>query len=139
TIPDSATVGYVVHAVVRILVPHGTAVTFRDSVSWPSELESAGARIMLRDSTPDGVYITVLYPLTAWRPGDHPLPSIPFQVNGSMAQATFEALRIQSVLPPDTTGIEARPLKSVLGGTRVWWPWILGAIAALLLAYIALR
>src|SRR4051812_20797007 len=103
-----------------------------DSLTLQPDLENAGTRVIKADTTPQGIQITAEYPVAGWRPGAYALPMIPYTVNGAAYSATFDSLRIQSVLPADTAGVQPKPLKSVLGGDRVWWPWLL-----LLLALIA--
>ena len=45
-------------------------------------------------------------------------------------------INVVSVLPADTTGVQPKPAKDVLGPDRLWWPWIL--LAALILVALAL-
>ena len=138
-VPDTITVGDVFHAAVRVHVPLGSAVEFPDSLVLPTELENAGDRVLRADTTASAIEFTALYPMAAWRPGAHAMPPITFTVNGAPQSAAFDSLRIASVLPADTTGIEAKPLKPVVGGTRVWWPYLLALLALLIAAAMIYR
>ena len=51
-------------------------------------------------------------------------------------QVKLPVVNVLSVLPTDTTNIEAKPVKDVWGPSRLWWPWLIAA--ALLLALIGL-
>ena len=136
-VPDSITVGDVVRAAVRVSAPLNATVVLPDSMPLPIEVENAGKRVLTIDTTADGIEVTAQYQIAAWRPGAHALLPIPFTVNGVAYTATFDSLRIRSVLPADTTGIQPKPLKAVLGATRVWWPWIVAAILLLAIAAVA--
>jgi hypothetical protein len=124
-LPDTIHVGDVITAAIRFTVPRDAKVAMPDSLTLQPDLENAGARVIKADTTPQGIQITAEYPIAGWRPGAYALPVIPYTVNGAAYAATFDSLRIASVLPADTTGVQPKPLKSVLGGDRVWWPWLL--------------
>jgi hypothetical protein len=137
TLPDTITVGDVARAAVRVTVPRNAVVTFPDSLVLPAELENAGDRTITIDTSATGLEITAEYAVAGWRPGAHALPVVPFTIDGVTYAATFDSMRIQSVLPADTTGIKPKPLKAVLGGTRVWWPILALLLALLVVAAIA--
>jgi hypothetical protein len=136
-VPDTIHVGDVITAAIRITVPAGATVTFPDSLTLPLDLENAGDRVLKADTTPNGIQLTATYRLAAWRPGAHMIDAVPVTVNGAQMNAVFDSVRIASVLPGDTTGIGMKPLKAVIGGVRVWWPWIVALLLllALLLLY----
>jgi hypothetical protein len=135
-VPDTIHVGDVITAAVRVTVPPGATVAFPDSLTLPLDFENAGERVLKADTTPTGIQVTATYPLAAWRPGAHFIGAVPLTINGAQYDASFDSVRIASVLPPDTTGLQPKPLKSVIGGTRVWWPWIVALL--LLLALVLL-
>jgi hypothetical protein len=141
-VPQTIYVGDVFHAAVRIDLSAGARAVFPDTLLGGSDLEPAG-RVEIRSDTlaGGGTRLTGLYPLTAWRTGEASLDPIQIRVltdGGETAvTARFPAFDVSSVLPADTTGIEARPAKDVLGANRVMWPWLLGGLV-LLLALIAL-
>ncbi len=141
-VPDSLTVGEVVHAAIRLRVPPGVRVAFPDTLPMPRDAEGAGARELRTDTVDGQLELTAVYPVTAWRPGPLRLPPTSVLVlneTGTDTLAvTFAQARVRSVLPADTAGIEARPARDVLGGTRVWWPWLVGLLALLALAALAL-
>jgi hypothetical protein len=64
------------------------------------------------------------------------LPELALQLtDGTRARTAivrFPTVRIRSVLPPDTAGIEPQPPHDVLGPNRVWWPLVLAGVSALL-------
>jgi uncharacterized iron-regulated membrane protein len=84
----------------------------------------------------------LLYPLAAWRPGDYELPRIALQLRTAQGSRTLQVqlpdFSVKSVLPVDTTGIQMKGAKDVLGANRIWWPWLLLALLMLLavLAYL---
>ncbi|MEO5509209.1 MAG: hypothetical protein ABIS27_01170 [Longimicrobiales bacterium] len=133
---DTITVGDVARAAIRVSVPRGAVVVFPDSLLLPRDLENAGTRTIRSDTTATGVEVTAVYSIAAWRPGMHALPEVSFTIDGAPHVAAFDSLRVQSVLPADTTGIKPKPLKGTLGGTRVMWPW-LALLVALLTAALA--
>lgn len=135
---DTVTVGGVFSAVARVRVPSDHEVIVPDSMPVSGDLENAGIRYQAADTVADGlVDVTVMYPLAAWRPGEHEVPPIPVRVRGpdggvQDTTATFPAIVIRSVLPADTAGVEPRPPRDVLGPDRVLWPWLLGILVAAL-------
>jgi hypothetical protein len=146
-VPQTITVGDVFQAAVRIELPRGTAVAFADSLELPADVETAGRRTVQVDTADTGLLtFTAAYPLAAWRPGDVALPPARMVVRGPASErqadgtvdtveVAFPAFAIESVLPADTTGIEPKPAKDVLGANRVWWPFLVaGAVAIALLA-----
>ena len=88
-----------------------------------------------------GLQITAGYPVILWRPGEVALPVVPMVIRSATSERTMQValptVNVVSVLPPDTTGIEAKPPKDVWGANRVWWPYIVAAVL-LLLAIAAL-
>jgi hypothetical protein len=139
---DTIRVGDTFRAVVRIDVAPGTAVLLPDTLPAAEDIENAGRVRMRRDSTGDGVRVLAAYPLTAWRPGTLVLPALDviLQEGGAERPLSIDLpdISVLSVLPADTAGIEPKPLKDVLGGNRLWWPWLLAALLlliALALAY----
>ncbi len=135
--PAQVTVGDVFHAVLLARVDPGTRVHFPDSLSLPADVERAGARAIRVDTLPGGeLEMRAAYPLVAWRPGQHALPAAAIRVEASggvrVAELVPGTITVNSVLPQDTTGIEPRPAKSVLGASRVWWFWPLIVLLALL-------
>jgi hypothetical protein len=138
-VPRTITVGDVFHAAIRMDSPPDADVVAPQSLALPADVEMAGVR-EIRVDTAGGVRrITLIYPLTAWRPGAYTLPELSL----SLATAEWERsvavqippFEVTSVLPADTAGIEPRPAKDVLGASRVWWPilvlLLLAALAAL--------
>jgi hypothetical protein len=136
-VPDTITVGDVISAAVRITAPLGASVVFPDSLLLPPDLENAGQRTVRSDTAGGAQQITVTYTLAGWRPGAYALPALAFTIDGAQYEAPFDSLRITSVLPADTAGIQPKPLKSVLGADRVWWPWLVGLLVLLALAALA--
>ena len=132
--PDTITVGDVAQVGVRITAPANAAVSLPDSLVLTGDLENAGRPDVQVAENADGTRtLTAVYPITAWRPGVDTLPAfeVAVDVDGQMLLDTVRALvlTVASVLPPDTTGIEAKPPKDVLGPNWVWWMWALLALA----------
>ena len=137
-LPDTATVGDVVSAVVRITLPPGFQVAVPDSLPVSDTLENAGRRGLSEETLPSGEKeLTVVYPLTPWRPGDLTIPLIPLRIVGPgvdrQLTARLVTLHVRSVLPADTALRVPKPPKDVVGPNRLLWPYILAAILALLL------
>ena len=142
-VPADITVGDVFRAAIRIEAPAGAEVVFPDTLLVPADVEAAGRREVRIDSAAAGSGLlihTAVYPLTAWRPDTVSLPSAAVAVRGAagewVVEARFAPFAVASVLPADTTGIEPKQAKDVIGPNRVWWPLLL--LALLLAALIAL-
>lgn len=140
---DTVRVGDPVHVLLRIDgIPANTEIVLPDSLSTIDDVENAGRLRMRRDTVAAGqTRITAAYPLVLWRPGEIALPTVPMLVrtNGQerTMQVTLPPIAVVSVLPADTTNIEAKPPKDVWGANRVWWPWILALLLLLALAALA--
>jgi hypothetical protein len=135
---DTVRVGDPVRVILRIDgIPANTDVVLPDSLAAIDDVENAGRLRIWRDTVPGGgVRITAAYPVILWRPGETALPVVPMIVRSATSERTMQValptINVVSVLPLDTSGIEAKPAKDVWGGNRVWWPWILAAILLLL-------
>jgi hypothetical protein len=142
-LPRDISVGDVFHVAVRLDLPAGAALAAPDSLALPDDLEQAGRRSLRVDSAAGARRVTVVYPLTAWRPGSYTLPEVVLGMvaNGTRTDVVAEVppFDVRSVLPADTAGIEPQPAKDVLGANRLWWPILLGllllALSAVALYY----
>lgn len=129
-LPDTATVGDVVRVAVRVVVPPDARVVFPDSLPVRGDVENAARPQALVDTLEDGTLArAMVYGVTAWRPGETPLPAVEVEVStpgGGVRRetVTFPPLQVRSVLPPDTAGVEPKPPRGVLGPSRLWWPWV---------------
>ena len=136
-VPEAITVGDVFHAVIRVDGAGERGVRFPDSLALPADLEMAGRRTIRRDTVGGQPRLTAVYPLAAWRPGQHTIPPAEVRIAepGTVraASAAFPVVVIRSVLPADTAGVQPKPAKDVLGGNRLWWPILLLALLLLLL------
>lgn len=132
-IPEAITVGDVFHAAVRVPADGPRSVQAPDSLPLPPDLESAGPPQIRFDSA--GGTATVVYPLTAWRPGSYTVPPVPLLLTraGSVTRlsAQLPPFEVTSVLPADTAGIEPKPARGVIGPNRLWWPLLLAALLLL--------
>ncbi len=140
-VPDSVTVGDVFRATVRVAAPVGARVVFPDTLEVPENVEATARREVTVDSSRAGVRTYIAsFPLAAWKPGSVQLPTATVRIelpDGGRTvevEADFPRLRVHSVLPVDTAGIQPRPPKDVLGPSRLLWPAAvgLGLLAALL-------
>jgi hypothetical protein len=135
-VPDSIHVGDVFRVAVQVTVAEGADVMFPDTLAVPANVEAAARRTLSVDSAGDGrVSYTAVFPLTAWRPGAIELPAARIEVveprgRSSQVEAVFRPILIATVLPSDTTMIEPRPARDVIGSSRLIWPL---ALAILLL------
>ena len=136
---DTVRVGDPFRAIARIGVQPGEEIVLPDSLQSVEDLENAGRVRTRRDSTAQGVNVIAAFPLIAWRPGSLALPSFDVvrRSAGRERKVTIDlpAVTVVSVLPADTTNIQAKPPKDVFGPNRLWWPWIIAAL--LLLAALA--
>lgn len=139
---DTIRVGDVVPVAVRTTVAAGQRVLWPDTLPLTDdELENAAQVRVQTDTLPDGrLQITGVYAVTPWRPGAAALPELPLRIAaaGEVVEtrtATLPAMDVVSVLPADSTGIEPRPAKGVLGPNWALWPLLLGLL--LLIALIA--
>jgi hypothetical protein len=141
-VPETITVGDVFHAAVRLALPNDVELLAPDSLELPEDVEAAGARQLRVDTAGGASRVTVLYPMAAWRPGSYELPRIALQLRTPQGlrrlQVRLPGFAVRSVLPEDTTGIQMKAAKDVLGANRLWWPWLLLALLLLLavLAYL---
>lgn len=128
-VPESANVGDIFHAAVRVIVPADVLVEFPDTLDVPDNVEAASRRQIAVDSIgPDRVAHTAVYGLTAWRPGATRLPPVHVRVDGVEMESDFPPIVIASVLPQDTSEIEPRPARDVIGPSRLIWPIALGLV-----------
>ncbi|HEX6063382.1 MAG TPA: DUF4381 family protein [Longimicrobiales bacterium] len=140
---DTVRVGDPVRVLLRIdAIPANTEIILPDSLSAIDDVENAGRLLMRRDTVAGGqARITAAYPVVLWRPGEIALPTVPMLVRTDGRERTLQvalpAINVVSVLPADTTNIEAKPPKDVWGANRVWWPWILALLLLLALAALA--
>jgi hypothetical protein len=131
-LPQTITVGDVFHVAIRVDLPPGATIAAADSLELPVDLEQAGRRSARVDSVAGVRRVTLLYPLTAWRPGSYTLPDVTIGVVADAARTEVvtevPSFDVRSVLPADTAGIEPQPAKDVLGANRLWWPILLGLL-----------
>lgn len=141
-VPDSLTVGTVVHAAIRVRAPAGVRIEFPDTLGMAADAENAGVPTMSRDSSNGTITVTAAYPVTSWRPGRLQLPPATVRLVSDAGvdsvEVRFQEIDVVSVLPPDTAGIQPRPARDVMGGVRVWWPLLVALLVALALAALAL-
>ena len=139
---DTVRVGDPLRVIVRVDgIPANTDVLLPDSLASVDDVENAGRVRLQRDTLPDGTMrISAAYPVLIWRPGETALPEMPMIVRSEGRERTMQVklptVNVLSVLPADTTEIEAKPPKDVWGANRLWWPWILAA--AIILALLGL-
>jgi hypothetical protein len=132
---DSITVGDPVTLLLEVPRAEGETVGFPDSLPLGGEIEFLGAAPVDAADRVPGI-AAAAYRLTAWRPGEHPLPPLDVRVVGGgrsrAVRLELPVLRVVSVLPEDTAGIEPRPPKDVIGPNRTILPALI--VAALLTA-----
>jgi hypothetical protein len=141
-VPETLSVGDVVHAAIRVRLSPGVRVEFPDTLPTSGDAEGAGARVLRSDTTDGELELTAAYPITAWKPGALRLPTAQIRLLTEGGQDTvnveFAEAHVLSVLPADTSNIEPRPARDVLGADRVWWPWLAGLLLALALAALGI-
>jgi hypothetical protein len=136
---DTIRVGDPLRVVVRVdRIPANTDVLLPDSLASADDVENAGRVRVRRDTLEaDGTRVTAAYPIIVWRPGETALPLLPMVVRSDAGERTLQitlpVVNVLSVLPADTTNIEAKPPKDVWGADRLWWPWLIAAALLLLL------
>jgi len=135
-VPRMINVGDVFRVNVRVIVPAGTTVSFPDTLDVPEHVEAAARRELIADTTGgEETTYTAVYPLAAWRPGRVQLPAARVVLTGpgrrNEVEATFRPIEIASILPPDTSEIEPRPVRDVLGPSRLVWPVVVGVLVIL--------
>src|SRR5688572_17434094 len=139
---DTVRVGDPLRVIVRVDgIPANTDVLLPDSLASVDDVENAGRVRLQRDTLPDGTMrISAAYPVLIWRPGETPLPEAPMIVRSGGRERTLQVklptVNVLSVLPDDTSRIEAKPAKDVWGANRLWWPWLI--VVALVLALLGL-
>ena len=75
-IPQSITVGDVFHAAVRLELPPGATLGAPDTRALPEHVELAGRREVRVDTADGARRVTLIYPLSAWRPGEYALQPV---------------------------------------------------------------
>jgi hypothetical protein len=137
-VPHEITVGDVFHVAIRVDLPAGATLSAPDTLALPPDLEMAGTREVRVDTAGGVRRATVLYPLAAWRPGSYSIATVTVQVvTDGAARAvavTPPPFSVRSVLPADTAGLEPRPARDVMGGSRLWWPILLALLLAAAIA-----
>lgn len=139
---DTARVGDVVPVAVRVTVEPGERVVWPDTLPLAGSTLENAARVREQvDTMADGrLARTGVYAVTPWRVGELELPDLEVGVVGAgetarSRRANLPSLRVASVLPADTTGLEPRPARSVLGAN---WDWrmilLIGLLVVLVLA-----
>lgn len=133
-LPDSATVGDLVQVVVRFVVAQDARVAYPDSLPVSGSLENAARPRLAVDTVEEGLAFTAVYAVAPWEPGRAELPELEVQllIPGGGMQAERIALpgfEVVSVLPQDTTGLEAKPPRGVLGASWLLWPYLLLLLA----------
>lgn len=137
---DTVRVGDVLGVAVQVDLPRGAELIVPDTLALSGDLENAARKRVRVDSLADGTLRhLVTYPITVWRPGQFPLPAIQVMVRSARGEQVLDAplpvVNVLSVLPADTTGVEAKPPRDVWGASRLWWP--LAVLALLVLAALA--
>ena len=136
--PDTGSVGTVFRVIVRLEGAGAASVQLPDTLALAAPLENAARKREVPDTTGAGVK-TAIYSVTSWKPGTHALPPLAITLQGAEGgnetALRLPTLYVRSVLPPDTSGIEPRPAKAVIGPNWVLWPFIL--LAVLLIAALA--
>lgn len=122
--------------VVQFDVPAGGELLIADTLDVAGDLENAARKRVQIDTLQSGaLQYRITYPLTAWRPGADTLQPISATVRAagteSTVRVTLPVITVTSVLPADTTNIQAKPPRDVWGANRLWWPLILAAVLAL--------
>jgi hypothetical protein len=137
-LPEAITVGDVFHAAIRVELAADATLVPPDSIALPPDLELAGRRELRVDSAGGTRRVTVIYPLSAWRPGSYTVEPVTLRLLQGGAEATLlaelPAFSVRSVLPADTAGIEPQPASDVLGANRLWWPILAGLLLAAIVA-----
>jgi hypothetical protein len=131
--PDTILVGDIFYAALRVELPPGVTLSVPDTLPLSGAVENAGRVRRNNRELPGGsTEVTLGYPLTAWRPGEHTIPDVTVVLSGPDGRreqpGAFPTALVLSVLPADTAGVEPRPPKDVLGPSRLLWPWVLGAV-----------
>ena len=142
--PDTAFVGDHVNVAVRVDAPRDSRLLIPDTLAISGNFENAARARIRTDTLEDGsLRFTAYYTIVGWRPGETavlpPIEAVLRTPSGDQSLTIQPpALTIASVLPADTAGIEPKPLKDVLGPTRVWWLAALAVLAALIVAGLLL-
>jgi hypothetical protein len=108
----------------------GTAVALRDPAELPSAATAgADGRLVWR----------ARYALAAWQVGALAIPLGPVTI-GARTAPVFATVVVASVLPADTAQRTPRPPRPPVPLPAPWWrAWLLGALAAALLGWLAAR
>ena len=142
--PDTVTVGDPLTVVVRVEAPAGATVTFPlgpDSAAAVAPLDSR--RVAQQPGAAGVVDHLATYRLAAWDVGDQPIAlggDVVVRVGDAERRVPLGALRVhvRSVLPADSALRVPKPARAPLPDAAPiwvrWWPWLLAALALLLLS-----
>src|SRR5262245_1785676 len=135
--PDTVRVGDVLGVTMQVDLPAEAELIVPDTLEISGELENAARKNVRIDSLSNGLLRhSITYPITIWRPGTFPLPRMTVTVRSTRGEQSLSVkwpdVKVASILPADTTNVEAKPPRDVWGANRLWWPLLLLALAALL-------
>jgi hypothetical protein len=138
--PDTVRVGDPFTVSIRVRAPLGASIEF------PAAPDSGGPVEPLDPvqigTTADSIAVdqTATYRLAAWRTGTYHIPFADVLVRQDIGSRRVEVsgvtIHVASVLPPDTTGIEAKAQRGVFTFGLPWWIWAL--VVALAVAMVML-
>lgn len=124
---DTAQVGDIVPVVIRVPLADGERVMWPDTLPLEGPTLENAARVRAwADTLDDGSpAATAAFAVTPWRTGELTLPAVRLQVVGGgesprEVQLDLPPLMVASVLPADTSGVEPRPPRDVLGANWAW-------------------
>lgn len=139
---DSVRVGDLVGVALQLDVAAGATLSGPDTLDLTADVENAAPKRVQIDTLPNGLLrYQLIYPITAWRPGPVPLPSISLVLRAGereqVIQVALPTLAVLTVLPADTAGVEPKPPRDVWGASRLWWPLLLAVLLLLLIIAVA--
>jgi hypothetical protein len=133
---DTVRVGDVLGVAMQVDLPAGAELVVPDTLELSGDLENAARKHVRIDTLSNGMLRhSIAYPIAIWRPGKFALPRVAVTVRDQRGERSISVkwadVNVTSVLPADTTNVEAKPPRDAWGANRLWWPLLLLVLAAL--------
>ena len=134
--PDTVTVGEPFTVTLIVRADAGTALAFPPGPDSSQNVEAVDPPTIAGGTEANGApYRTATYRLVAWETGAQAVPFDAVTVGEGAATRRYDVrpgVFVRSVLPDDSTRRVPKPALGVLRTRLPWWPFALGALAAVL-------
>ncbi len=141
--PEAPAIGEPINIEIRVRAPSGTLLRFPTLPDTGTRIEPLDPRSIQDASTASGVDQTATYRVIAWDTGSVTLAfgDVTLEREGRVTRYPVRAaaLRIRSVLPPDTASRRPRDARAPLDEPTMPWRWLVAAVVVAALALVGMR